>query len=318
MTVGANWTENRHIVGYYNVISSKYQRTAALDLILRAKTSDKPFFLILDEMNLSHVERYFSDFLSAMESGESMPLFTKEMQNILEEDINPDEIGVPDKLQIPTNLFIIGTVNVDETTYMFSPKVLDRANTMEFLTQSARDFMLNTFDSNIPDKDNSYLQNTLSDKKIRNYSINQLKDELINIQTENGILWEVLADEMDNFSDILKETGFDFGFRTIIEIIRFMYVSWIYDGKNNPWNNWQRYFDAQIVQKMLPKVHGSHRELDPILRKLFTHCYSGDYENETWYNAILDENELSYPTAARKLQMMGKILQEKRYVSFTG
>lgn len=316
--VGANWTENRHIVGYYNVISGKYQKTAALDLILRARNSDKPFFIILDEMNLSHVERYFSDFLSAMESGEPMPLFTKEMKHILDDDTKKEGIDVPDKLQIPSNLFIIGTVNVDETTYMFSPKVLDRANTMEFITQSAKDFMFNLFDSEIPNKDNSYLQNPLSDNNIRNYSINQLKNELINIQTENGTLWEVLADEMDTLSDILKEAGFDFGFRTITEIIRFMYVSWIYEGKNNPWNNWQRYFDAQIIQKMLPKVHGSHRELDPILRKLFMHCYKGDYENETWYNAVIDEDQSPYPTSARKLQMMGKILQEKRYVSFTG
>src|SRR5699024_10918316 len=69
----------------------------------------------------SRVERYFADFLSAMESNEQIPLYSGKERN-----------GVPNTLSLPSNLFIIGTVNVDETTSMFSPKVLDRANTIEF------------------------------------------------------------------------------------------------------------------------------------------------------------------------------------------
>lgn len=63
-------------------------------------------------MNLSHVERYFADFLSAIESGQPIPLYSNDDENY--------------ELDIPDNLLIVGTVNVDETTYMFSPKVLDR------------------------------------------------------------------------------------------------------------------------------------------------------------------------------------------------
>jgi len=69
-------------------------------------------------MNLSHVERYFADLLSAIESGEDIPLYTGEERKAGEQI-------VPRKMSLPTNLFVIGTVNVDETTYMFSPKVLD-------------------------------------------------------------------------------------------------------------------------------------------------------------------------------------------------
>ena len=76
-------------------------------------------------MNLSHVERYFADFLSAIESYEEIPLY-----------------GNNESLNLPDNLFTIGTVNVDETTYMFSPKVLDRANTIEFETLTAWDYMV--------------------------------------------------------------------------------------------------------------------------------------------------------------------------------
>ena len=67
-------------------------------------------------MNLSHVERYFSDFLSRMETM----------------DIPFELDGYNQVLEYPQNLFIIGTVNIDDTTYMFSPKVLDRANVIEF------------------------------------------------------------------------------------------------------------------------------------------------------------------------------------------
>ena len=105
-----------------------YQATPVLELLLRA-TADlaHPYFLILDEMNLSHVERYFSDFLSAMESKKSIPLHQEDRALR-----TPSGFTVEREIAFPENLFVIGTVNVDETTYMFSPKVLDRANVLEF------------------------------------------------------------------------------------------------------------------------------------------------------------------------------------------
>lgn len=130
--VGANWTENRHVLGFYNVITGEYNETPSYSLIKLAKNDiDSPYFLILDEMNLSHVERYFADFLSAIESGQPIPLYSNDDENY--------------ELDIPDNLLIVGTVNVDETTYMFSPKVLDRANTIEFPTMSAKEYMNSDF-----------------------------------------------------------------------------------------------------------------------------------------------------------------------------
>ena len=80
-------------------------------------------------MNLSHVERYFADLLSLIESGEPTELYRPV---IGEDGTSQLRSGVEPTLQLPPNLFVIGTVNVDETTYMFSPKVLDRANVIEF------------------------------------------------------------------------------------------------------------------------------------------------------------------------------------------
>lgn len=289
--VGANWTENRHIVGYYNIITDEYQSTPAYKLIKAANDSTEPFFLILDEMNLSHVERYFADFLSAIESGESIPLY-----------------GNDEDLEIPSNLFIIGTVNVDETTYMFSPKVLDRANTIEFDTYSAKNYMMGKFNSKAPSGDIEYLENPLSGSEIRNMDINQLKNLFEGINSE---FWNKLSEEIFKFQKILKKSNFDFGFRVINEIIRFMYVAWIYEGKPEDWSNWERYLDAQIKQKILPKLHGSERAIGETLDDLYNACFLEDSSK-----AVSVETSFKYPESAKKLNEMKDALNKQKYVSF--
>lgn len=308
--VGANWTENRHLLGFYNVIIQDYQNTPSLELLLKAKNDkNNPYLLILDEMNLSHVERYFADFLSAMESGKSIPLHSN--------NNGENELTVPETLKIVDNVFVVGTVNVDETTYMFSPKVLDRANTIEFATYPAKNYILGEFEDNNFKGDVEYLEDPLSNKEIREAKIDYLQDALIHVQIPEGAdLWTFLAEELHQFQDTLSEAGFDFGFRVIDEILRFMYVAWIYENKPVKWTNWRRYFDAQIMQKMLPKMHGSQRELDVVLEKLFNLCCNSESDT-TWYLQELNDANLFYPTSAKKLQWMGKILQEKRFVSFT-
>src|SRR5690606_30555773 len=114
--VGADWTNREPLLGYPNALEgNKYvlPESNALTVILEASkeaNENKPYFIILDEMNLSHVERYFADFLSALESNEPISLHSE----------NPDwEDDIPSKLYVPANVFFIGTVNIDETTYMF-------------------------------------------------------------------------------------------------------------------------------------------------------------------------------------------------------
>ena len=298
--VGANWTDNTNIVGYYNVITEEYQSTPAYELIITAQNDqDNPYFLILDEMNLSHVERYFSDFLSAIESGEDIPLY-----------------GNDKTLKLPKNLFIVGTVNVDETTYMFSPKVLDRANTIEFDTLSAQDYMslnieFNDFKGNI-----NYLQSPLFDSEISKLNIRELKEILSEISHDNNNLWDVLSSELTSFQNALKGSGFDFGFRVINEILRFMIVAWRYENSPNDWDNWERYFDAQIKQKILPKLHGSEKAIGNILTNLFNLCLENRENNENSKNFKLSKDNSKYYTSALKLQNMSKVLSDQRYVSF--
>ena len=298
--VGANWTDNTNIVGYYNVITEDYQSTPAYELIKQAQDDpNNPYFLILDEMNLSHVERYFADFLSAIESGEEIPLY-----------------GNDDKLSLPNNLFIIGTVNVDETTYMFSPKVLDRANTIEFDTLLAWEYMSSDVNDDDFEGDINYLQSPLIDSDISKLNIQDLKEILSEITYEDDNLWDTLAMELTGFQETLKGSGFDFGFRVINEILRFMVVAWRYENSPDEWNNWERYFDAQIKQKILPKLHGSEKAIGNVLTNLFNICLKDRNNNENPKNFDVTYENSRYYTSAVKLQNMVKVLSDQRYVSF--
>ena len=240
-------------------------------------------------MNLSHVERYFADFLSAIESGEKIPLYGEE------------------ELTLPQNLFIIGTVNVDETTYMFSPKVLDRANVIEFETYSASDYMNSKINLNSPEGDIAYLENPLVGNEIRDYGIDELRDFFEDVTVDGEPFWNILTEEISTFQEILKESGFDFGFRVINEIVRFMAVAWEYEGKPSEFANWTRYFDACIKQKMLPKLHGSEKIIGETLEEL------SDLRSDS---VIGTEDMVKYPESFKKLEEMKKILRKQRYVSF--
>ncbi len=273
--VGANWTEKRHIFGYLNIMTGEYQSTPALDFIIRASEDpENPYLLILDEMNLSHVERYFADFLSAIESGEPVPLHNSECE-------------IPESIKIPGNLLVVGTVNVDETTYMFSPKVLDRANTIEFETTPPGEY-LNGWEEGKPRGDLKFLEDPLNHHEPR---IEDMRSDL-------EFVWDSLVSELQFFHTALREPGFEFGFRVTEEVLRFMHAAWIYSGRPNPWPDWERYMDAQIKQKILPKIHGPERLLKGTLDKLRDHCRD------------------KYPASERKLTEMIETLKAQRYVSF--
>jgi 5-methylcytosine-specific restriction enzyme B len=126
ISVWPDWTDPSGLLGFVNPLTATptFNETPALRLILEANNNpDKPYFLCLDEMNLARVEHYFAPFLSAMEGGGGrLSIHTGD---------NPVDL-IPPSILWPRNLFIIGTVNMDETTHTFSDKVLDRAFTFEF------------------------------------------------------------------------------------------------------------------------------------------------------------------------------------------
>jgi len=260
VAVGADWTTNENVVGYPDALQDGIYRkpsNGALDLILRADSDrDNPYFLILDEMNLSHVERYFADILSAIESSGHEIALHSSAEELKASDGNP----VPREICLPNNLFIIGTVNVDETTYMFSPKVLDRANVLEF--RAAADDIAAFLDA--PSAVN---MDALAGKGVE-FGLTFVTEAGANVQLDSVITVNLKARLTEIFS-ALALIGAEFGFRTAFEIARFTYFH-----EKLSDNGWQfnDALDAQVLQKLIPKLHGSERKLGPTLVTLAEFC----------------------------------------------
>ncbi len=251
--VGADWTDNTKILGFYNPLANegrgKYEETEILHLIKRANANKTvPYFIILDEMNLSHVERYFADFLSHME--------TMNIPFVLD--------GHEGTVTFPANIFVVGTVNIDETTYMFSPKVLDRANVIEFKPDenSVLDLFMNPANSNnITPANNGTAEAFL---KLA-FSIRANKC---------GLTHEALSDIRDLFGQIYKITekyGYEFAYRTVKEIRQYIAAAYeLADDKKS--FDLVAAEDEQLLQKILPKIHGNKKEIGPLLENLEEFC----------------------------------------------
>lgn len=293
--VGADWTNREPLLGFPNALKEDHYvkpENRALDLIIAANNDKgKPYFLILDEMNLSHVERYFADFLSVMESKGKIALHPGS------ENWN----NVPSEIQIPPNLFIIGTVNIDETTYMFSPKVLDRANVIEF---SVTDVEMENY--------------LLSSSKI---GLDSLEGKGVNaasffldISINNNLL-AVNAGEVKEsllkFFGELKRNKAEFGFRTASEILRFVAVI----NRLEPDWSTSDIIDVAIVQKLLPKVHGSKRKLEPILKSLAELCLKEGHKFDDYLKSQ-SEGIVKYPISLNKIIRMYDNLLSNGFTSY--
>lgn len=303
VSVGADWTNREPLLGFPNALQpGKYVKpeSGVLDLLIEAnkpENADKPFFLILDEMNMSYVERYFADFLSAMESKEPISLW------------NPDEAKgennevdrVPQKVALPKNLFIIGTINVDETTYMFSPKVLDRANVIEF--KIAEDEMAE-FLKDMKEIDRDSINGKAADMGVdfveKAYRKDLKKDEKA-IET------------LHSFFNELKGVNAEFGYRSATEIFRF-----ICQAKSNddaaPMLTDAEILDAAIVQKLLPKLHGSRKKLEPVLGRLWKLCFTGSGKDLNIAQEHVEKAQLK--ESADKIRRMYESATANGFTSF--
>lgn len=283
LPVGADWTDNTKILGFYNPLRKEYQSTPVLDFILLAEQNpDIPFFLILDEMNLSHVERYFSDFLSAMESGEPIPLYKKDADC---------ESAIPEKIVLPNNLFVTGTVNIDETTYMFSPKVLDRANVIEFKPKMS-DVLTNLVSpsENIPI--------TPSEPGAAEGFMKLANDVRSGI-IPDGVkpILNEMKSILEDFYKELEKYGFEFAYRTVKEIRLYAIAAWLTAEDTKPTAT--EIADIQILQKILPKIHGNRKQIGELLDNLEKLCEEKPLKN-----------------SLAKIQQMKDHLNRFQYASF--
>ncbi len=329
--VGADWTNREPLLGYPNSLDNKHYvlpDSGVLKILLSAfnnyrdngenVSKCKPYFLILDEMNLSHVERYFADFLSAMESGEYIKLYSDGKRS-WKTDSNGNydpQFHVEHQIKLPPNLFIIGTVNIDETTYMFSPKVLDRANTIEFRISESE---MNTFILNKQQLDmNKLLDDPISGKGKGS----TIANDFMNLLSGHGLSFEK-SKHKEMFEACftpLQMAGAEFGYRVVNEITRLISYLEYFGVENN------EAYDIAIMQKLLPKLNGSRSKLSKVLLKLGQLCLTSNKEQDAIdiFNQFRESRDfkfdkkegIKYPISLEKLCRMYKNAQENGFASF--
>jgi hypothetical protein len=337
VAVGADWTDNRHVVGFLNPLQTVdgtptgapiYETTAILNLLLHANAhSDQPHVLILDEMNLSHVERYFADFLSAMELKDKAGALKLHSAGLAKTRKGVDVEG---SIHFPENLFVIGTVNIDETTYMFSPKVLDRANVIEIHADPTAldNFLKGVGGEAAPEARNHGVSFLDAARVIRN------EDAHEHVPPLPPTVRELAAQRLMELFEIMKRGRGEFGFRTGREVLAYLRTAHFLTPEAQraawaePTGDWLKALDAQILQKILPKLHGSRTRLAPLLGALAQYCATGTKaaalehfpeEGNSPKRGLKDARNLQNPKfkeSYKKLERMIDVLVEEQFVSF--
>lgn len=304
VAVRPDWTGPEALFGYEDALQprssdgrSAWYVPPPLEFMLTASSdSESPYLLILDEMNLAHVERYFSDYLSAAESRERvLPNLAVEMNDGAR--FWRRRPGAPELLPIPPNLWVVGTVNIDETTYMFSPKVLDRAFVFEFRVGTDELAAEIGRPRDLSAADPAVLRSLLA--------IGQDDDWQA---SEPHVARAQLVEELQRVHALLAESGHEFGHRVMAESLRF---AAIYAGAGRP--DLDEVLDLIAMQKLLPRLHGSRRRLGPVLQRLMQ--WAGSPLDEDEGPVVADSPRL--PRTSAKLQRMITILEANQFVSFT-
>lgn len=253
ISVKPDWNDSTELLGYKN-LNDEFISGKLTEIILDASKEEnrnKPYFVCLDEMNLARVEYYLSEYLSLIETRA-----IKENGNVVTDLIFPKSLSLNEDLKnltIPDNLYVIGTVNMDDTTFAFSRKVLDRANTIEF---SNVNLELLSF------KDSEITPYTATNDFLRTRFIN-IKDAL----NEDKEFTQNINEKIIEINNILKTGNKHFGYRVRDEIVFYMLENKLSDLLSE-----EEALDFQIMQKILPTISGSDLSIKNILIKLYNYC----------------------------------------------
>ncbi len=305
--VRPDWTGPEALLGFEDALQPRVNGSPAwhvppvLDFLLRARDEPQlPFVLVLDEMNLAHVERYFADVLSGMETRDGC------LPDVLRTKGAPSRLmGAVDQHPFPTNVFVVGTVNVDETTYQFSPKVLDRASTVEFRVTTEALVSARTIDDV-----------TEADAETRDAFLALSCDEGWHLQ--NPPPWAAgFSDRVRGLHRILVRDRFEFGHRTYFEAQRLAALL-ASDGATL-----HEALDTFVLQKVLPRLHGGRKRLERCLDTLIWYCAMAPDDMSA--QKALDSREAprapmggasALPNSQLKVERMKQTLLEQQFASF--
>lgn len=280
--VKPNWHNSMDVIGYLsNIPSPHYVFTPFIEFIVKAwQHPEVPFFLCLDEMNLAPVEEYFAEFLSAIESrsfedkeymtdpiikpfnsfGEDVAkmMVNTLFPNFTAADKNSFLGKVVDHLEtkgltLPKNLIVIGTVNMDETTFSFSRKVLDRAMSVEMNEVNYDSFLNDTTDDDLKaivqafeENDDADLNALLVDRHIE---AREIIDEL-------GDDAKFAIDYLKRINALLEGTPFKLGYRAANEALIYLQASQEFGQTNRI-----AALDNFTLMKILSRIEGDETKL---------------------------------------------------------
>lgn len=307
IAVKPDWSDSTDLLGYRD-LNGKFHAGVLTNVILRAKrTPEEPYFICLDEMNLARVEYYLSDILSIMESRKwkDEEIITDRL--ITEECIGSNEMEkeLYKDLYIPDNLYIIGTVNMDETTFPFSKKVLDRANTIEF---SYVDLDITQ------DKVDEQLAVALHNSFLRSDYL--LLEDCMNYEEKLNETISILKE----INEVLFKSNLHFGYRIRDEICFYITYNHVYD-----LIRFNQAMDNGVLQKILPRIQGSSMSIKRLLIDIFKICINDSsqlfsYENagvnEEMFKYLTDTKKIPYRKSAEKVAFMMRRFEEDGFTSY--
>lgn len=340
--VKPNWNDSTELLGYETVLDGgNYHLTKFVKFLIKAMQHENvPFFVCLDEMNLAAVEQYFAEFLSILESRKdvdgtikSEPLIpaaifnkydnkllkelfpSKEKQEkgtsytIVDEELAPYsnttyEILREEGLRIPRNLIVVGTVNMDDTTYQFSRKVIDRAMTIEMNEVNLNDM----FDIEKPDA-LSYREDVVDKGWFfapfaqSNNALQQMNNDERELLAKKikATIGQTDADGTttpDSLEAILGKTPFRIAYRVVNELILHFYALRQENKKAEFEELYNKALDNILMMKVLPRIEGNEDLVKEPLAQL-----------ATW-------TEVAYPKANAKIIEMRERLEQSHFTSF--
>ena len=322
LSVRPDWRDSKNLLGYLNPLTGTYQWTPFLRFLLRAAESYRnqdglAWFVVLDEMNLAHVEYYFADLLSVLESGRDAQGWTNESLNLVDTDEAPEDLP-PTEIRLPPNLYVVGTVNVDETTRAFSPKVLDRAFSMELSEVSFTDYPSTVSGSQTDLSDDKRLG--LLDAFTLDGTFARVEKEAIAAHVEAN---PELRDVLQTLNERLATHGLHFGYRVFDEIVAFAAAA-EKSGVFSQIPGADPALDSAVLAKVLPKFHGARSKLEAPLKALLAWCrdplspnvesieqlLQGKHTADEMVAALSDGQYLFPRTAHRALAMLRDLYTE--------
>ena len=275
--VKPNWHDSSDLIGYVSRVSGKAEFVAGEFLKFIAKAwedVETPYFLCLDEMNLAPVEQYFAEYLSVIESRKSHEEGTVTTDPILEKSAedwyrvltseltNEDNVRnrfLEEGICIPQNLIVVGTVNMDETTFSFSRKVLDRAMTIEM---------------NEVDLYGGLTKHHESIGKLDNAELVGSAVEGVDIYNDNTDVCDIALGYLQKINDVLEGTPFKIAYRTRNEFLLYVVNNLPYCKDENGNDLEQGYVIARALDeitsmKVLSRIEGDDTKVsDELLDNL--------------------------------------------------